>query len=80
MSYNFNVSLKEGKWTVKVDTAAAYGYYEHDDGGEGGLWFDQFYDSDDKLELMDHDGFTHLPKDVATALRKAGFIVGPEFD
>lgn len=86
MAYNFIETLTEGKWTIQIDRDAQYGYFEHDEGGEGGLWFApaasvQFaLSADHPLELMDYDGYAELPKDVATALRRAGYIVGPEFD
>lgn len=86
MAYNFDKTLKSGKWEVKIDTGACYGYYEHDDFGEGGgLWFQVSKnstngDSGRKLELTDFDGRHVLPKSVVSALREAGFIVDEIFD
>ncbi len=83
MAYNFNVTLREGKWEVKIDTAACYGYFEHDDYGEGGgLWFEVESNEleNTRLELTDFDGCTELPKGVAKALREAGYIVDEIFD
>lgn len=85
--HDYTITLREGKWEVKVSPSTAYGYFEHDAHGEGGgLWFEnapsvQFaLPAGHPLQLFDYDGWTHLPKGVATALRNAGFIVGPEFD
>lgn len=77
--YNFDLNAKTGKWTVEVDTAANYGYFERDsDGTGGGLWFGRT--AENKLTLEDYDGVACLPKDVAQALRGMGLEVGPEFD
>ena len=87
MAYNFNVQLKTPKYTVEVDTKENYGYFEHVDYGEergGGLWFQTVPGSEDgrydRRELIDYDGVTHLPKQVAKALREAGFLVNETFD
>lgn len=79
--YNFDVQLHEGKFEVKVDTAAAYGHFEHDELGDergGGLWF--IRPKVGPLELADYDGVPVLPKSVAKALRGAGFEVDADFD
>lgn len=44
----------------------------------GGLWFDRSTTGD--LVLRDYDGVACLPKEVATALRDAGVVVGQDFD
>lgn len=82
MGYEFNVQLHKGKFEVKVDTAAAYGYFEHDELGDergGGLWFARSGQGG-ALELVDFDGTATLPKSVAEALRGAGFEVDTDFD
>lgn len=81
--YNFDVKLRQGKFDIQVDTAANYGYFEHDELGDecgGGLWFAPSAAFADRLELIDCDGTAVLPKSVAKALREAGFIVGDDFD
>lgn len=92
--YNFNVQIKTKNFEVKVDTKAAYGYFEHDRLGEergGGLWFEtrpelplvNWSGVDMRgyaLELRDYDGTPVFPKEVLLALRKHGFIVGEEFE
>lgn len=72
--YDFSIKLDSGRYTIEVDTAAQYGYFQNDETGtEGGLWFEN-------NTLTDYDGTEVLPKTVATALRKACFVVGLEFD
>lgn len=66
--YNFDRDLSTSRYTVKVDTAAQYGYFERNTGGEGGLWFNG-------TELIDYDGFHFLPREVGQALRDAGYTV-----
>lgn len=76
--HNYTVTLREGKWEVKVSPTTGYGYFEHDDYGEGGgLWFE---DQAGTLSLADFDGRMVLPKDVGTALRGAGYNVDDIFD
>lgn len=75
--YNFTTHLREGKWEVHIDPQRAYGYFEHDDYGEGGgLWFE----GTGKLILRDYDGQYVLPPEVAKALRAEGITVTPDFD
>lgn len=79
--FNFTVNLKtnEAGAMVCVDPVALYGYWERQDGSEGGgLWFDA--PCAGKTELTDFDGAYELPQRVVKALRDAGFIVGEEFD
>ena len=65
--YNFTHSGKNGKWEVKIDKAAQYGYFEHDLHGQGGgLWFE----NDD---LQDYDGVWELPKGVREMIKALGF-------
>lgn len=52
------------------------GYFEHETEGDncaGELWFEG-------KELIDYDGVFALPKEVVTALREYGWIVGEEFE
>lgn len=86
-SYNFNKKTQSGHYEVQVDTESQYGYFEHDELGDesgGGLWFEQSAEKDTdgnfKLELMDYDGVSELPKSVIKALREMGFIVGENFE
>lgn len=70
MSYNFNLKTQVGKYTVEIDSAAKYGYFEHDIHGEGGgLWFNK------GNSLEDFDGYSCIPKDVVKAIRELGFHV-----
>lgn len=67
--YNFDKEINTGKFTVQIDSAANYGYFEHNFSGEdysGGLWFENG-------ELIDYDGVTELPQSVITAIEKLGF-------
>lgn len=71
-SYNFTQAQKVGKWEIQIDPAAGYGYFEHDDEGEGGgLWIV-------KGELVDFDGRSCLPYSVGRALEILGYRVGEE--
>ena len=86
MSYNFDIKLHEGNFDIQIDTAACYGYFEHDELGDecgGGLWF-EIHSAPDLvgrvLYLIDYDGVAVLPGSVSKALRDNGFIVGKEFD
>lgn len=70
--HDYSLTAKEGKWEVKVSPTTNYGYYEHDDFGEGGgLWFDAGTD------LIDFDGRYVLPRNVAKALITLGYTVDP---
>lgn len=81
MSYFFNVSMKCTKGTdCGVDTAAMYGYWERQDGSEGGgLWFGLSDIGIQKLELVDYDGASELPSRIITLLRENGFYVDDTF-
>ncbi len=79
----YTVKLREGKWAVEISPATCYGYYEHDEQGEGGgLWFEATtaVPSARGMQLTDYDGRFCLPKAVAKALRDAGYFLAPEFD
>jgi len=62
-----------GKWRVVISPSMKYGYFEHDDEGEGGgLWFQG-------RELVDQDGLPCLPNDAAKAIRKLGYKVDADY-
>lgn len=66
-------------YTVEVDPANRYGYFEHNiRGGGGGLWFENTEEG--KLGLVDYDGVFELPGPIIDILREGGFIVGKEFE
>jgi hypothetical protein len=74
MSYTFNKVKKVGKWEVSIDEESMYGYFEHDDFGEGGgIWFEK--NADGVLEVSDFDGVFQLPNDVISVIRELGFVV-----
>lgn len=78
--YNFDKTTISGKFEIKVDTAALYGYFEHEELGDecgGGLWFEKCPEG---LELTDYDGVCCLPKRVAIGLRELGFIVEEDME
>jgi hypothetical protein len=67
MSYTFDKKTKVGKWSVEIDSQKQYGFFEHDDYGEGGgLWF---VDS----MLVDYDGVYELPNNVIKGIEDLGF-------
>jgi len=75
-NYNFDKSVDVGKFTVEIDSKAAYGYFEHHELGDdcgGGLWFT-------KNELTDYDGVFELPASVTCGIRELGFIVPEEME
>lgn len=67
-AYKFNQVLSIPNYTIEIDTAAAYGYWQNESTGtEGGLWFSG-------RELVDYDGVYQLPGRVDAALVAAGYI------
>jgi hypothetical protein len=67
MAYNYDKKTQVGKWSVEIDSARQYGFFEHDDYGEGGgLWF---VDS----MLVDYDGVYELPTNVIKGIEDLGF-------
>lgn len=80
--YNFTVIIKTLDYDIKIDPPEMYGYFEHQLGGEGGLWFQMTENEEGfrQMELIDFDGRYELPSQVATALRTAGYIVDDSFD
>jgi hypothetical protein len=83
-TYNFTQVKKVHKWEVFIDTDAKYGYFEHDEEGEGGgLWFIKMSMENEAgfvLELEDYDGRSYLPKAVIQAIRELGHIVDKDFE
>jgi hypothetical protein len=80
--YNFTTKLKTDDFDVQIDETALYGYFEdcgRNDEEEcaGGLWFEVLPSLSGyrKLALCDYDGVFELPKQVADALRDAGYDV-----
>ena len=70
MSYNFT-KHKTANFTVAVDRAANYGYFEHDEYGDecgGGLWFES-------KALVDYDGVGELDTEVIDKLAELGYDV-----
>ena len=79
-TYNFDKKTTQGRYEVRIDTAAAYGYFEHETLGDesgGGLWFEII--EGPRLSLTDYDGVAVLPLAVCHALRGQGVRVDPEF-
>lgn len=71
------------KWEVQISYdheryAGCYGFFEHDEGGEGGLWF--ALDAENRWELTDYDGMTDLPRSVVKTLKAAGFSVPEDME
>jgi len=67
MAYNFDKKTQVGKWSVDIDSERQYGFFEHDDYGEGGgLWFV------DNM-LVDYDGVYELPDNVIKGIEDLGF-------
>ena len=80
MTYNFDIKIDNGTYTIEVDTEACYGYFEHNTRGDedgGGLWFES---SGGKLQLIDHDGVATLSMKVIASLREADLIVPKDFE
>lgn len=72
--YNFDLKIDTGTYTIQIDNAANYGYFEHNELGDesaGGIWFEN-------KEVSDYDGVFALPKDVVKALRDNGYVVQHE--
>ena len=62
------------KFEVGIDKKKQYGYFEHEYYGDelgGGLWFEND-------ELVDYDGCSVLPIEVAEAIEKLGFKIDTE--
>jgi len=64
-------NMQRGKFEINIDENEEEGYFEHDIYGEelgGGLWFKN-------KELIDFDGVSILPDEVAEGIIKLGFNV-----
>jgi hypothetical protein len=83
MPYNFTLNLSTEKYTIEIDPAANYGYFERKTGGEGGLWFEKIpaihNHKETRLSLIDYDGVYELPNDVLFALQNAAIHVDRDF-
>jgi hypothetical protein len=67
--YNFNLNLSTERYTIEIDTAEQYGYFQCNKyGTEGGLWFDG-------QRISDYDGVPELPTEVAAVLFNAGYTL-----
>ena len=76
---NYDKDLSTEKWTVKIDTKRNFGYFERcSDGAGGGLWFG--FNDNQKLELIDYDGMSCLPKSMVKILRDAGYHLDSSYD
>lgn len=81
--YNFDLKIETERFTVGIDTAQDYGYFERNsDGSGGGLWFDSAYENGVNVDcgLKDYDGWAVLPKEVIRALRDNGIMVDEDFE
>lgn len=80
--YNFSVVIKTLDYDIKIDPSKRYGYFEHQLGGEGGLWFQMTENEEGfrQMELIDFDGCYELPSQVITALSRAGYVVDELFE
>jgi hypothetical protein len=70
-AYRFDVVTGAGNYTLRIDTAAQHGYFEHNELGDesaGELTFGGG-------ELVDYDGVFALPPTVAEELRRLGYHV-----
>jgi hypothetical protein len=73
---NFNQVLDTKKYTIRIDSKANCGYFEHNILGEeisGNLLF-----SESSCQLIDYDGVSQLPKEVKNALHQNGRIQDEE--
>jgi hypothetical protein len=79
--YNFDLTLTHERGAkIQIDTKALYGYFEFEDGTEGGgLWFGPFNACERKLELQDYDGVFELGNTFLNMLHTAGFSIEDAF-
>lgn len=78
--YNFTIDASVEDWDIKIDPAALYGYFEHNEMGDecgGGLWFDRLVGG--VLALTDYDGVAVLPDEVRHGLTQKDIVVSEEF-
>lgn len=65
----YTLEFQSGHWKVFISPTTSYGYYEHEELGEGGgLWFEG-------SELVDFDGRYFVPKNVALCIEKMGYSI-----
>lgn len=77
-NHRYTQQQRVGKWVAHVSPSTLYGYFEHDEWGEGGgLWFGPREDRRPGIELIDFDGRSCLPIDVAVALTQLDYFVSP---
>lgn len=93
LTHSFTHKANVRGWNVWVSPRTNYGCFEHDNGGEGGLWFDAPGDGAGRVDepgnpcrkprhmgpLRDSDGFSELPRAVAEGLQYLGCHVGADF-
>ena len=68
--------FKTKNFEIGIHADGFQGWFEHEDLGDelgGGLWFQR--NDEGKTELIDYDGVTALPKQVAMELRARGYVV-----
>ena len=77
--FNFTVKIPRNEVSeIAIDVRACYGYWDRNDGSEGGgLWFEKVKN---KLLLTDYDGASSLPKQVVELLHKHGYIPDDQLD
>ena len=77
--HKFTVDASTKKFTVKISPDTLYGFFEHNTLGDdfsGGLWFELLPKG---LKLIDFDGTSHLPREIAKALSANGVVLTNEF-
>lgn len=70
------VEYKTANYTIHYDPATLRGDFEHNTRGEysaGMLIFEAMEAEPGKVELIDYDGVTQLPKEVKECLKNQGF-------
>lgn len=73
MSHKYTEKYETARFTVEISPSTCYGYFESTEGEGGGLWF-----SKNKI-LMDYDGVSSLPVEVAAMIHHLGYKVENEF-
>lgn len=71
MSHTYTLKYETHNFTVEISPSTNYGYFEHNKGGEGGLWFE------DKF-LIDYDGVSVLPDEVYAMIQHLGYSFDPQ--
>lgn len=78
--YNWDRIIRTADYEIMVDTAACYGYFEHERLGDqraGGLWFEKLEGG--VLALFDYDGVFELPAEVKEALIACNYVIDEDF-